>query len=367
MRTKFWLLVFTWVAVPSIACGQSLFSENWSSGSIDPSKWLVRGSTANAIALEQPVESNEGDFALVLRGLNDPDFPGTNQTWLDNIMSAMQFNRGDQVTMEFKAWTKPGGNAQMGVHGGFHHISVSQSQQHYSQDLLNTPEAIFDYFVNDIRASESGDYIQGGPSFFEATAAIKANTKNGAATFRITLDTVQGALWEIIVPATNPAHSIGEGEPEVYAGRDTRGIPNFGEQTGHPTTAINNQIMNAIGFGLGASLAGSSYIDDILVYGPDGPGGGSVLAGDYNDNGVVDAADYAVWRDNVDTNNALLNDPIGGTIGSAHYDQWKTNFGDVLETGGTGSIASNAVPEPAAALLTVLGLAIASGYRRRSA
>lgn len=367
MKAKYVVFLFACMAVSRIASGQTLFSENWDSGSIDPLKWEVRGSTTNAIGLELPVESEEGDFALALRGLTDPDFPGTNPTWLDNIMSQVQFDRGDQVGMQFKVWTKFNSNAQIGVHGGFHHISVAQSQQHYSQDLLNTPEAIFDYYVNDLRASESGDYIQGGPSFFEATAAIKANTKNGAATFRITLDEVQGALWEIIVPPTNPLHTTGEGDPEIYVGRDTRGVPNFGEQTGLPDTIINNQVMNAIGFGQGASLSGTTYVDDIIVFGPDGPDEPSLL-GDFNNDGIVDAADYTVWRnhfgelDEVNINNN--GDGMNG-VDAVDYSLWKTSYGDTGPGSGSGGLASHVVPEPGSALIVFLGLAFTGAIRWR--
>ena len=38
------------------------------------------------------------------------------------------------------------------------------------------------------------------------------------------------------------------------------------------------------------------------------------LLGDYNHNGIVDAADYVVWRKNVGTSTALPNDLIGGTL-----------------------------------------------------
>jgi hypothetical protein len=53
----------------------------------------------------------------------------------------------------------------------------------------------------------------------------------------------------------------------------------------------------------------------------------SSLTGAYNGDQVVDAADYAIWRNYVGTTNILPNDPIGGTIGSAQYDQWRSNFG----------------------------------------
>jgi hypothetical protein len=62
------------------------------------------------------------------------------------------------------------------------------------------------------------------------------------------------------------------------------------------------------------------------------------LAGDYNANGLVDAGDYVQWRKVVGTGALLPNDAIGGTIGTAHYNQWRTNFGAVgVPNGGLGS------------------------------
>lgn len=90
------------------------------------------------------------------------------------------------------------------------------------------------------------------------------------------------------------------------------------------------------------------------------------LSGDYNDNGVVDAADYAVWRDNDGTNNVLLNNSLPGPIGPAHYQQWKDHFGE-SNSGGLG--AAN-VPEPTSSLWLVAGatcsLVVRSRIRRAS-
>jgi hypothetical protein len=82
---------------------------------------------------------------------------------------------------------------------------------------------------------------------------------------------------------------------------------------------------------------------------------GAGLPGDYNNNGVVDASDYVVWRNNQGSTNVLANDPIGGTIGVAQYNQWRTHLG---QTAGSGSATSrNAiVPEPASALLLLIGM-----------
>ena len=85
------------------------------------------------------------------------------------------------------------------------------------------------------------------------------------------------------------------------------------------------------------------------------------LAGDYNGNGTVDAADYVAWR-NAGT---LLNDATPG-VQPGDYDIWRANFG---LTAGNGSVAgANAtVPEPAT--LALLMIAAAGWYllRRRVA
>ena len=84
------------------------------------------------------------------------------------------------------------------------------------------------------------------------------------------------------------------------------------------------------------------------------------LTGDYNGSGTVDAADFTVWRDNLGTNNALPNDPIGGTIDVAQYLQWVSSFG-----GSSASGSSAAVPEPASLLLIAAGLTLGLGSRLR--
>lgn len=57
------------------------------------------------------------------------------------------------------------------------------------------------------------------------------------------------------------------------------------------------------------------------------------LAGDYNTDGVVNAADYTVWRDNLGQSLALPNETATpGQVTREDYDAWKANFG---ATGGT--------------------------------
>ncbi len=58
--------------------------------------------------------------------------------------------------------------------------------------------------------------------------------------------------------------------------------------------------------------------------------------GDFNGNGVVDGADYVLWRNNDGTSNALPNDNgLGTPIGAAHYNLWRSSFGNVAGAGGS--------------------------------
>ncbi len=76
------------------------------------------------------------------------------------------------------------------------------------------------------------------------------------------------------------------------------------------------------------------------------------VAGDYNGNGVVDMADYVLWR-----NGGPLQNEVNsiGTVDSTDYDAWRARFGN---TSGSGSgLGSSAVPEPASMLLLAMGVA----------
>ncbi|QDU88760.1 hypothetical protein Pla175_21420 [Pirellulimonas nuda] len=87
--------------------------------------------------------------------------------------------------------------------------------------------------------------------------------------------------------------------------------------------------------------------------------------GDYNDDGAVNAADYTVWRDNLGAANedALNGNGSGsGGVDAADYTLWKNEFGN----GASGALQAASVPEPGAALLSVLAFAALAGGRARS-
>ena len=79
------------------------------------------------------------------------------------------------------------------------------------------------------------------------------------------------------------------------------------------------------------------------------------LAGDYNDDGVVDAADFTVYRDNWNSTTELEADGSGnGVIDLADYTVWVNAYGD--SSSNTSSAAS--IPEPTALLLSTLALSL---------
>jgi hypothetical protein len=65
--------------------------------------------------------------------------------------------------------------------------------------------------------------------------------------------------------------------------------------------------------------------------------------GDYNGNGIVDAADYVVWRDG-----------YGSEYTQADYDVWRARFGAVSGAGGAARSPRGPVPEPYSLLLAAV-------------
>jgi hypothetical protein len=116
-----------------------------------------------------------------------------------------------------------------------------------------------------------------------------------------------------------------------------------------------------------------SDADASVVGNVSGTGGGDVVligdssiivpqgvAGDYNNNGVVDAADYVLWRNG----GPIQNEVSGTTPGSVtpeDYAAWRARFGN---NSGAGSAAGGAVPETSTCLM-LLSVVICAGLGRR--
>lgn len=99
------------------------------------------------------------------------------------------------------------------------------------------------------------------------------------------------------------------------------------------------------------ALSPSQFLNSLPVVG---------VPGDYNNDGVVNAADYGEWIANLGGTNLDNRDPnLTGPIGVADYLFWKSQLGN-----GSGVGSGDAVPEPSTVLLIVVGSLLAVNYRR---
>ncbi len=90
------------------------------------------------------------------------------------------------------------------------------------------------------------------------------------------------------------------------------------------------------------------------------------LLGDYNEDNVVDAADYVVWQDSIGQGVTAYSGADGNgdsMVDADDYLVWTANFGRVAS--GTGAAVFAAVPEPGAWVLMIIGVAFGTLSRQR--
>jgi hypothetical protein len=137
----------------------------------------------------------------------------------------------------------------------------------------------------------------------------------------------------------------------------------------------SSAVGNNVNVGLGAAFNVGGAHDLLFQYGAFST---PVVnpTGDYNNNGVVDAADYVLWRNG----GPLSNDPTPG-VQPGDYAVWRQNFGQTSGPTGSSTLtrglvhyvtsfsglgAGGAVPEPSGVIVVGIGIAtLAAGSRRR--
>jgi hypothetical protein len=92
-------------------------------------------------------------------------------------------------------------------------------------------------------------------------------------------------------------------------------------------------------------------------------GSNAGLAGDYNNDGSVNAADYVLWRKGTGT---LANEVAdSGVFSAADYTEWRARFGN--PSGSGSSLDGASVPEPATICMFIVGaIALIGCTRQRS-
>ena len=150
------------------------------------------------------------------------------------------------------------------------------------------------------------------------------------------------------------------GEARLWLDPESESSP-YISHTGHSTL----QPMESYALRQSSDYTGTQIVDNIVVATSFAEALSGIssegVAGDYNGNGIVDAADYTVWRDKLgnvgtpgipgDGDDGTLSGTPDGTVDASDYAYWKTRFGATSGSGsaGIGSIRT-AVPEPATGL-----------------
>lgn len=140
----------------------------------------------------------------------------------------------------------------------------------------------------------------------------------------------------------------------------------FGDLTVVATARIDDNFtgMSIIRTGAAAALSARLFHQvsgDVVLQSESGSNYAlpAALLGDYNQNGAVDAADYALWRNSIgfSSSTSLPNDDTAG-VGNDDYDRWRARFGQAAGTGSTlpNGLANNAVPEPASVILLLMSV-----------
>lgn len=242
-----------------------------------------------------------------------------------------------------------------------------------------------DININDLYApeltsanSEDDTYLQGifpgqSPPAAQTSACASCasaqigTVKDGTlgfrwATFTFTVDTEAGTAQVQITDAdTQQTADIGTFTLDnTYVDRDTIDTKLITTLEGNVAMIYRDRFESIINPADLADLSFGLY-DNVLVEQIADTG----LGGDYNEDGVVNAADYVVWRNNAGTSFDLPNrDPdASGDVGPDDYQYWVEKFGDSAGSG-AGSAKVAAVPEPGSLMLLCFVGCVVCVYQR---
>lgn len=269
----------------------------------------------------------------------------------DNATAVPDFNLGAGAVLNLNGLGKS--NTQAGPEGALRFgITVAGRTATFHNPVnLQSDSRIYVALANTIGKLDSpvtgtGDLVKAGPGQLSLTGT---NTYTGDTQINAgILSTATATLAD----AADVSLSTGAKFNLGFAGSDTI------------RSLFLGGVAQAVGT-WGATGSGATNINDTFFTGTGilnvttMPGGG--VQGDYNNNGVVDAADYVLWRNGGPLQNEV--DSVG-VVNAQDYVEWKARFGN---TSGSGAISSaTGVPEPATAtLLAFVVASMAAVYRKR--
>lgn len=154
---------------------------------------------------------------------------------------------------------------------------------------------------------------------------------------------VGGGVWEEANPGPTALNELVRSGTQLIESGDS-----FDLGTPFDTTGVQDVALNFLVAGNSVGTPGK-----VRYASPT-----ATLSGDFNADGVVDAADYSVWRDSLGQFVQLPGDRTPGLVTPSDYADWAANYG------ATAAVLI-ALPEPTAALPAILGTLIAAARRWR--
>jgi hypothetical protein len=197
-----------------------------------------------------------------------------------------------------------------------------------------------------------------------AGSVVNTGLLGGAGTIKGSLTNNAGAKIAIDIAGTGPYGVQGltvTGAAALAGSLNISLLNGFTPASGNTFTvltaaSVTNNGLTLTGSSAGFSLSVVGGTNLVLTYTSAG------VLGDYNGDGVVDAADYTVWRDHLGQTFALPNRSPSNTgpISTADYTYWKSRFG---ASSGSGASSEGSVPEPTTLLLVTLAGCLFAGRK----
>jgi hypothetical protein len=202
---------------------------------------------------------------------------------------------------------------------------------------------------------DEGDPIWYFPgSFSQLTPAIVDFDGNGSLEFYLDEGAYSAATGDLLfglsLPGTpGPAVSAdidGDGRDEAIATSGNRlFVVGYNPATNAGQVEWSMTLDSTLGMPIVADANGDGELEIIVVSSAGTVYGigqrATTIPGDYDQNGSVDAADYTIWRDTLNSTSDLRADGNHNlVVDRADYDVWKSHFGITTNETGSGSIAA---------------------------
>lgn len=188
--------------------------------------------------------------------------------------------------------------------------------------------------------SNSGDVAPGSGAGLLQLNGTFTQTSTG----RLDIELASSSLYDLLSVAST-ANLAGNLSVSLLNG--------FVPQEGNSFQVLTASALNGTTFGTMSLPALTGSLVWNVAYAPTGLTLTVVLPGDFNGNGVVDAADYAVWRKG-----------LGTKYTQNDYNVWRSHFGQTAASGS--GVSASGVPEPGALVLAGIGLVAATCWRNRA-